>query len=378
MIKVLTALQNEEINYELKKIKEFCIEYDDIQYEEGLIEILKDTKNIQYLIFNNKILEQNSLQNMIDTILNINKYIKLIFLYNNKEEINNLNNNTKQIIKIIKYNFKDNNEIIKNIKNEICNEYNSNNYYLEENERMKKEINNLKNIIEKNNINLKKISNTKNKEKVGKIISITGARNSGKTIITSIISKILSKNKKVLIIDMDFENKDISLLFLLEKYNIEKDKNILKKIDNNLDAVCDMDIIFSKINNIEDNLNKLFIKLKNKYDYIFIDLSENINTNIYNYFLNISNYIFLLVEGNIINVKRSEIIYEKLSKINSNIKVILNKMTNYSIDKLIINKFFNDSYLGTINYDKNFENIINSNFKTKIKNCDIKNIINKI
>ena len=53
-------------------------------------------------------------------------------------------------------------------------------------------------------------------------------------------------------------------------------------------------------------------------------------------------------------------------------------MTNYSIDKLIINKFFNDSYLGTINYDKNFENIINSNFKTKIKNCDIKNIINKI
>ena len=41
MINILTALQNEEINYELKKNKDFTIEYDDIQYEEGLIETYK-------------------------------------------------------------------------------------------------------------------------------------------------------------------------------------------------------------------------------------------------------------------------------------------------------------------------------------------------
>lgn len=35
-------------------------------------------------------------------------------------------------------------------------------------------------------------------------------------------------------------------------------------------------------------------------------------------------------------------------------------------------------YFGIINYDGSFENIINSNLKTKIKNYDIKKIINKI
>ena len=55
MINILTALQNEEINYELKKNKDFTIEYDDIQYEEGLIEILKTNKDIGYIVFNKKI-----------------------------------------------------------------------------------------------------------------------------------------------------------------------------------------------------------------------------------------------------------------------------------------------------------------------------------
>lgn len=318
MINILTALQNEEINYELKKNKEFTIEYDDIQYEEGLIEILKAKKYIEYIIFNKKILEKNRLEDFIEIVLDINKEIKIILIYNNEEEIKQLNNNIKQLIILIKnnYNIENNTQIVKEIENKIYSEkYLRENYYLEENERMKKEINNLKSIIEKNNVNLNKLDNFKykdSKELSGKIVSITGAKHSGKTIITATISKIISKSKKVLIIDMDFESKDMKLLFNVESYNIQKDRNIVKKISKNLDIICDMNIALENIKNLEDNLDRLFIKLKEKYDYIFIDLNEKSDMNIFNYFLNMSNYIFLLIEGNILNMKKSKIMYENI------------------------------------------------------------------
>ena len=208
---------------------------------------------------------------------------------------------------------------------------------------MKKEIKNLKSIIEKNNINLNKTHYVKNEMKTfGKIISITGPKNSGKTIITAIISKIVSKRNKVLIIDMDFINKDMKLLFDIESYNKEKDRNIVKEINKNLDIICDINIALENIKNIEDNLNRLFIKLKNKYDYIFIDLNDKSDKDIFNYFVSYSNYIFLLIEGNIVSLRKSKMIYDNILKINSNINIILNKESKYCIDKLLINKFFNN------------------------------------
>ncbi len=349
MINILTALQNEEINYELKKNKDFTIEYDDIQYEEGLIEILKTNKDIGYIVFNKKILEKNKLEDFIKIVLDINKEVKIILIYNNEEEIKQLNNNIKQLIILIKnnYNIENKTQIVKEIENKIYSEkYLRENYYLEENEKMKKEISNLKRIIEKNNVNLNKLDNSKHKDNkglCGKIVSITGARHSGKTIITAIISKIISKSKKVLIIDMDFESKDMKLLFNVESYNIQKDRNIVKEISKNLDIICDMNIALENIKNLEDNLDRLFIRLKEKYDYIFIDLSEKSNMNIFNYFLDMSNYIFLLIEGNILNMKKSKIMYENILRINSNINIILNKNNKYSIDKLLINKLFNSN-----------------------------------
>ena len=42
MINVLTAILNENINYKLKEYEKLNLKYDDIQYEEGLIEILEN------------------------------------------------------------------------------------------------------------------------------------------------------------------------------------------------------------------------------------------------------------------------------------------------------------------------------------------------
>ena len=50
---ILTAIGNPILNNELKKIKNINIIYNDIQYQEGIFEILEINKNIDFLIFLN-------------------------------------------------------------------------------------------------------------------------------------------------------------------------------------------------------------------------------------------------------------------------------------------------------------------------------------
>ena len=50
MKKIITALGNEKINNELKQEKNIEIIINDIQYKEGIIEILEKYQNIDYII----------------------------------------------------------------------------------------------------------------------------------------------------------------------------------------------------------------------------------------------------------------------------------------------------------------------------------------
>ena len=62
MINVLTAILNENINYKLKEYEKLNLKYDDIQYEEGLIEILENNSTdvliISSMLFKNKNIER--------------------------------------------------------------------------------------------------------------------------------------------------------------------------------------------------------------------------------------------------------------------------------------------------------------------------------
>ena len=144
---VITAMGEERLNFLLKKEENINVIGFDIQYQDGIFEILEENKNIDFLILNinlfgelyyeeliEKIKEKNKNINLIIILEKENikiknfliknniKYIfnkenfnleNLIFILKNKKENNLLNNNFKK-------NNKKNNKILL-IKNKIIN-----------------------------------------------------------------------------------------------------------------------------------------------------------------------------------------------------------------------------------------------------------------
>lgn len=232
MKKIITAINNPNLNEKLKQENNLEIICKDIQYKEAILEILLENKNVDILIINNDLPGEIQTEKLLNEIKVINNKIKIIFIL--EKENKKIEENLKKLnINNIYYNSEIN---IKKLIKIINEENNSNN-------EIKKEVKELNEIISKNN----KIK----KEKTNKIITLFGPSNVGKTITIINIAKILeNKYKKILIIDFD-----------LNKPNINNFLGIKKTIKNN----------FVKINNLENiknNLNKLLIKYNKKIEII--------------------------------------------------------------------------------------------------------------
>ena len=116
MKKILTAINNSALNEKLKKENIAEIIGRDIQYKEGIIEILEKNKNKKIKIINKKITEEITIKNLIKNINKINKKIKIIYILE-KENIELEKKLNKYYIYNIYYNNKITlNELIKNIK----------------------------------------------------------------------------------------------------------------------------------------------------------------------------------------------------------------------------------------------------------------------
>ncbi|MBO5004921.1 MAG: hypothetical protein J6D03_06750, partial [Clostridia bacterium] len=113
MKKIVTALGNPILNNELKKYKEFQIMINDIQYQEAIIEFLEIEKNIDYIILNEILPGNISIEELINKIKIKNENIEIIiilekenkelegFLYS-KKIFNIFYNNKVEIIDVIK------------------------------------------------------------------------------------------------------------------------------------------------------------------------------------------------------------------------------------------------------------------------------------
>ena len=84
MIKIITALGNPILNNELRKYSEFEVIGKDIQYMDGIIELLEINPNINYLILSEILDGQTDLTDLIDKIIKINRKIKIIIILNDK------------------------------------------------------------------------------------------------------------------------------------------------------------------------------------------------------------------------------------------------------------------------------------------------------
>ena len=138
---VVTALGDEKINNLLKKEVDINVIGFDIQYQEGIFEILEKNINVEFLILNINLIGELNYEKLIEKIKEKNNNINLIIFLEKENEIikNNLlkNNikfilnknelNIKNIINILKNKNKIN-LINKNIKNNKINNLNKNNY----------------------------------------------------------------------------------------------------------------------------------------------------------------------------------------------------------------------------------------------------------
>ena len=220
MQRILTALDNPDLHNRLKNIKGFYVYENDIQYKEGIIDILKIDKNFNVVIIYENLSGEIDIQNLIKEIKNLNSKIKIVFILeskNKKLEKILYNENIKNIFYNNEINFK---EFINKLRN----------INFSEEQNLKKEIKRLKQELEKNkkiNFNKENIQNLDNTEKIIFIIEdrFEEVKKYNK-IISFIKEKYLIEDKKINI--MFVENKKGINFGILK--NVFKNYKILGKI----------------------------------------------------------------------------------------------------------------------------------------------------
>lgn len=428
MKKIMTAINNPKLNEELKKEKNFEIIGKDIQYKEAILEVLEQNADIDLIIISEQIPGDIKIEILLENIKRKNNKIKIIFILEkeNKDlEKILIKNNIKDIYYNNRINLKELIEIID--KKEI---------------NMEEEIIKLKKIIEeKNNKEIKRkkhINKIKRRERSKrkkelikgnmstKIITFSGNDKSGKTTLSLIIGQCLSdKNYKVLLIDGDFEKKDLTTLLKKEKKKNNKNKKFYKN-KKNLKKIYFIKIKNEKMKwiNREKNIYNYKIKsiikmntkkinknlylfygltkiLKNKkeekiildffqiektnYDFILVDLSKNNYDKNNKEILKKSDINFVLLEANLLGIKElqrllDQYIIQWKIYINS-LHIIKNKKNFLSINKKIISKYLSfKNKVFEIKENKFYYLLTNHYLKRKIllKNKIVKRDINKI
>lgn len=384
MKKIITALAEPQLNNELKKEKDFIVIGKDIQYQEGVIEILETEKEVDFLIISEALPGNEKLENLIEKIKQINNEVNIVIILENKKEELEKNLYSKNVYLIL-YNKIEIKEIIKLIKNKKE----------DENEKIKKEINDLKKIIieqnSKNKQNKKqKIKEVKELNSQKEIICILGSGGVGKSIFTVNLTKsLIYSKKKILIIDFDILNNSLHTILGVKKYSEKiskkiKENNLIKdriglkelkiKINKRIDLISGINLLFDskyKINNIQ--FNNLFNDVKKFYDVIIIDTSSECFFNYTKDIIKKSNINIFIVEPNLLEIQKSKnilkIYKEEWDIDNNKINILFNKFNKNSIDINILKIIFSEyNIIGKIDINNKYNLIINKNANKIDKN----------
>ena len=358
-------LKNEELKEEINKLKKIILEREQIQKEDIYKKERNKLKNKINNLLNYKLIKTKSKRKQFKN--NIIKSAE-----NNKKDNrkNNIKKNTQKIfciigpsgvgksiitinlsktfmysnnkILIIDFDFSNNSiQTILGIKNNSK----TNNKKVSTLEKNNSIFNNINNNLKlKNNSILNDNFNMNNNPESNNNIEIN-------------LKNLIDKN----IINI---NKKIDLLIINSEFINHKIKNGKEQINNKNNNYY----FYSEIKEI--------LNLLKKYNYILIDTNTNeieINKTI----IELSNKTFFISDTNLLEINKSIKLLDKyINKYNvnkNNFNILFNKYNSYSIDSKILSKIFNEfKIIGYLNYNEKYNQLINKNNKINFMNKKIR------
>ena len=338
-MKILTALGTEELNNKLKKEENIELIGKDVQYQEGVLDILERNRDTDILAISNLLPEEMEFCFLIDKIRK--EYSELeIVVFLDKENIGIENFlNSKKIYRIY---YLDENGIevfVNSLRN-------NNKVSL----GISREIEGLKEII----MNTKEEAQNTCIPKENRIITITGNPGSGKSIIACLLAKQFEKQKKsVAIVECSSLVGSIGTILGIQ----EEDK--IKKYSKYIDVYT-----FSTTKITRNEICSFFESIKNDYEFIIIDIEANERYDNIKTILKCSDKVAFLLEPNLLGIAKAKKLLEIFTmdfEIGSDkIKIVFNKSNKYQIEESILEEVFsNFESIGNISYDEKYDSFIN-------------------
>lgn len=349
VIKILVALDNNEIKEKLNiKYGNKVYNYD-FSYKEDVIEYLKRYSD-DYIILTRLDLPGN---------ISYKEYIL---------SLKKLSNKSKIVIILNKLNIDDRKFLY---ANEIFN-------IIEGNEI---DIDVIYNQIQtEDKVVYKTIYKKPNENNTRRSIAVLGTNGAGKSFVSYLIANSIAKytKKDVALISMDSKNSCQEILgnincidYETSEYinEISKNEENVEKYVNQSNYYKNLWYIISKNNYNQKNNNNINIKkfienLENKYNYVVFDTSTcYLNTDV-SQLIDWVDEIFFVINPNYISLKQAKFILDFLSNSlnvkNNKIKVVVNKIGEFSLDIRQIKSILKlDNKIMNIKYLKMLEGYIN-------------------
>ena len=349
VIKILVALDNNEIKEKLNiKYGNKVYNYD-FSYKEDVIEYLKRYSD-DYIILTRLDLPGN---------INYKEYIL---------SLKKLSNKSKIVIILNKLNIDDRKFLY---ANEIFN-------IIEGNEI---DIDVIYNQIEtEDKVVYKTIYKKPNENNTRRSIAVLGTNGAGKSFVSYLIANSIAKytKKDVALISINSKNSCQEILgnincidYEIGEYinEISKNEENIEKYVNQSNYYKNLWYIISKNNYNQKNNNNINIKkfienLENKYNYVVFDTSTcYLNTDV-SQLIDWVDEIFFVINPNYISLKQAKFLLEFLSNSlnvkNNKIKIVVNKIGEFSLDIRQIKSILKlDNKIMNIKYLKMVEGYIN-------------------